>query len=448
MERDKIHIDAGRGAADPSALGTEERHETDWTRRRFLSSGGALLGTVTGAVSTSGAASAATTTRSAAPSQSDKPGIRGRVRLGRTEIEVPDIAFGTFSLDSQDDLIHHALDRGITHFDTAEGYRRGRSEEALGRALAGRRDEVTLTSKFWAEANHSAKRQMEELEGSLRRLRTDYIDIYLNHNVNDVARVQNPEWHAFTARAKEQGKIRFVGVSGHTNKLVECLEVALDQDLVDVLLVAYNFAQQPSFKDQVKQHLSDLAPSLDRIAPQRALPGLLARAHQMDVGVMVMKTLKGARLNDMRRFEANGRSFAQSAFRWILSDPSVDSLVVSMTSREMIDEYVEASGKSAPDREDLALLSRYVLQNAGSQCVIGCSDCADACPANVPIADIMRMRMYDVDYEQPETAADEYAGLETTAAACLSCSGAPCAGRCPVDLPIAPLNRDTHERLA
>ena len=60
---------------------------------------------------------------------------------------------------------------------------------------------------------------MRALEGSLRRLRTDRIDIYFNHAVNDVARVQNPEWPEFVAKAKQQGKIRFTGVSGHGGRL-------------------------------------------------------------------------------------------------------------------------------------------------------------------------------------------------------------------------------------
>jgi len=422
------------------------------TRRDFLGRTSVLVGGSAGAIAATNAS--AVWANAARPENERIPRIRGRVQLGQSGLEVPDISFGTFSLDRDDGLIAHALDRGITHFDTAEGYRRGRSEEVLGRALVGHRSKVTITSKFWTEASQSAEDQMRELEATLKRLRTDYVDIYLNHNVNSVARIAHPEWHAFIARAKEQGKIRFSGVSGHTNKLVDCLKYGLDQDaasesnrLLDVILVAYNFAQQPSFKDRIKETLSELAPSLDLIAPQRELPGLLIRAHDQGVGVMTMKTLKGARLNDMRRYEAPGRTFAQSAFRWVLSDPAVDAVVVSMTSRDQIDEYVAASGTGAPDAEDLALLSRYLLQNVASQCVQGCNDCASACPAGVAIADLMRIRMYDEDYGLPETAREEYARVTPNGSACLTCSGAPCADICPVGLPIAALNRDTHTRL-
>lgn len=410
----------------------------DLTRRAFLRASGAV-----GTVVATGAA------RAGASRSSETPSIRSRVQLGRTGIEIPDISFGSFSLEADADeaLVHHALDRGVTHFDTAEGYTEGRAEKILGRALQGRRDEVTITTKYWAVPENSAAHQMKMLEQSLRHLKTDYVDIYMNHAVNDVGRL-GEEWQAFATRAKEQGKIRAIGMSGHAPRLAQCMEYALDHSLVDVFLVAYSFAQQPSFKDSLKAYLSDWLPSLDIVASQTRLPELIARAHGEGVGVMVMKTLKGARMNDMRAFERPGRTFSQAAFRWVLSDPSVDGLVISMTSTDAIDEFVEASGSGEPDREDLALLARYVAQNAGTSCLIGCGDCVSSCPAGVEIPDVMRMRMYDLDYRQPTIARREYAQVGMNALACLGCSGTPCANACPSGLDIAGLARDTHRRLA
>ena len=410
---------------------------TDLTRRAFLRASGAV-----------GTAVATGAARAGAASSSEAPSIRNRVQLGRTGIEIPDISFGSFSLEADADeaLVHHALDRGVTHFDTAEGYTEGRAEKILGRALQGHRDEVTITTKYWAVPENSAAHQMKMLEQSLRHLKTDYVDIYMNHAVNDVGRL-GEEWQAFATRAKEQGKIRAIGMSGHAPRLAQCMEYALDHSLVDVFLVAYSFAQQPSFKDSLKAYLSDWLPSLDIVASQARLPELIARAHGEGVGVMVMKTLKGARMNDMRAFERPGRTFSQAAFRWVLSDPSVDGLVISMTSTDAIDEFVEASGSGEPDRVDLALLARYVAKNAGESCLVGCGDCLSSCPAGVEIPDVMRMRMYDLDYRQPTIARREYARVGTNALACLSCSGTPCATACPSGLDIAGLARDTHHRL-
>jgi predicted aldo/keto reductase-like oxidoreductase len=113
----------------------------------------------------------------------------------------------------------------------------------------------------------------------------------------------------------------------------------------------------------------------------------------------------------------------------------------------MIDEYLEASGSGPPDREDLALLARYVSRNAGTSCLIGCGDCLSSCPADIPIPDVMRMRMYDLDYRQPDIAARAYARLAPPAEACLACDGTPCASACPSGLSIPKLMRDTARRL-
>ncbi len=422
--------------------------EHDWTRRTFLSESvrrsgalGAALGTgiVLPGIALESAALAAL--------PGAAPHIRKRSTLGKTGIEIPDISFGTFSLEHDEKLVQHALDCGVTHFDTAESYAEGRAEEVLGRALRGRRQEVTLTSKLWARPDHTADHQMKVLETSLRRLGTDYIDIYLNHAVNEIERLDSPEWQAFAERAKREGKIRAIGMSGHSGRLVECLAHAIEKKLVDVILVAYNFSQQPSYREQMKRYLQDLAASFDFVTTQPLLPQMLERAHAAGVGVMVMKTLHGARKNDMRPFEGQGRTFAQSAFRWVLSEPAIDGLVVSMTSQSMVDEYVEASGSGPPDVADLALLARYESRHAATSCVVGCGDCLSACPAEVAISDVMRTRMYARDYGIPAVAAREYAAIEFNASACLQCSGAPCATACPRGIPIADWNRETHRLL-
>ncbi|MEZ4331318.1 MAG: aldo/keto reductase [Myxococcota bacterium] len=424
----------------------------DRTRRQFLGDSLVGLGALGAGLAARGgtAESGSVGTRAASGTTGPigAPRIRSRRPLGRTGLEIPDIAMGTFSLDQGEALVHHALERGITHFDTAESYADGRAEEVLGRALRGRRDGVTLTSKYSAAPNDSAERQMAVLERSLRRLGTETIDVYLNHAVNDVERLDSPAWQSFVERAKRQGKIRFAGLSGHAGRLTECLAHGLDTGLLDVVLVAYHFAQTPSYQQDVKRYLAGLSASFDFVSPQPGLPALLERAHAAGVGVMVMKTLRGARLNDMRPFESPGRTFAQAAFRWVLSERAVDGLVVSMTSRAMIDEYVEASGSGPPDREDLALLARYESRHARTTCTIGCGDCLAACPAGVPIPDVMRTRMYAEDYGLPRTAAREYARLPVDATACLACSGEPCHDACPVGLPIDRLNRATHRRLA
>ena len=396
-------------------------------RRRFLGVGAGLTAGLAGLGPRSGGAGG-------------PPRIRGYVTLGRTDLEVSDISFGS-SRSSDPELVRHAVERGITYFDTAESYRGGAAEEAIGEALEGRRERFVIASKHKAWSGETRQSMADALDGSLRRLRTDYVDIYYNHAVNDVRRLQNPEWREFTDRAIRAGKIRYRGVSGHGSALAECLDYALDHDLADVILAAYNFAEDASFLERVRARFHF-------VAPQTGLSRVLERASAKGVGVVAMKTLMGARLNDMRPFETGGATFAQAAFRWVLSNPAVDGLLVSMTDPASIDEYVAASGGGEANAADLDLLGRYAELQGPRYCRHGCNACGETCPAGVEIAEVLRTRMYAVDYRDPFLARTDYAALgEGAATACLSCDGAPCLGACPSGIPVAEFTRDAALRL-
>lgn len=401
------------------------------SRRRFL--GAAAL------------AAAAPTLRASVDERSGRDAgnrVRRYVTLGRTGLEMADISFGSSRLrEGEERLVHHALDKGVNYFDTAESYTGGQSERVLGNALKGRREQVVIASKTLAGPVARKWELMANLEASLRRLQTDHVEIYFNHAVNDTARLDNPEWHEFCARAKEQGKILFTGMSGHAGRLVECLDHAFAKDMVDVVLVSLNFGQDPEFHERFIR-------GFDFVARHPELPRALRRAKELGVGVIAMKCLMGARLNDMRPYERGGASFAQAAFRWSLSQEYVDSLVISMTSEAKIDEFLGASAGRSLAAGDKALLSTYAALNGNSQCRQGCNDCAGACPFKVPIADVLRTRMYAVDYQDLAFARSEYAGLDGSAAACLGCDGAPCRDACTYGLPIADLCAPTHRMLA
>jgi predicted aldo/keto reductase-like oxidoreductase len=363
-------------------------------------------------------------------------------RLGRTGLEVSDISFGSSRLrKGEEDIVRYAIDRGVNYFDTADSYTRGQSERVLGNVLKGQRDRVHLVSKTMARARHDKEAIMGALNGSLARLQTDYLDIYFNHAVNELPRVQNSEWYEFAERAKQQGKIRFTGISGHGGHLVECLDYAVEHDAVDAVLVAHNFGQDPAFYE-------GLTRSWDWIATQPGLPGALARAKEKDVGVVAMKTLMGGRLNDMRPFEKQGTTFAQAAFRWTLSNPNVDALVISMTDKPRIDEYLGASGWQKLAHGDFGILKRYAKHNGHTYCRQVCNDCEGACPYGVQIADVLRTRMYATDYQDVRFARDEYSQLGVNASACLSCSGQPCQNACTHGIAINELCAPTHRMLS
>ncbi len=363
-----------------------------------------------------------------------RPGWSGssviaRRRLGRTGFDMSDISFGTTKL--QDPAVaRRAIERGINYFDTAPDYADAASERALGEGIRGTpRDQLFIASKFCTPDGHldddtPVPEVMAAVEASLRRLQIDHLDLVHIHAVNSVERLMAPNIHEAFDRLKEQGKVRFLGVSSHTPRLEEVMRHAVDSDRFDVIMVAYNFEHWPK------------------------LHGIFHDAHEKDVGVVAMKTLKGAHHTQLAEFTPNEReSFAQAAFKWVLANPDVSGLVISIRDFGQIDEYLYASGK-APTASDLALLEKYDGLITRMYCRPGCGACLESCPADVPIDDILRYRMYAENYGQERDAMRAYAKLdpERTAAHCASCS-APCEAACPYEIPIRERLVATHERL-
>jgi uncharacterized protein len=157
--------------------------------------------------------------------------------LGRTGVEVSAIGLGGYHIGTIKDedeavrLVHEAIDAGITFMDNAWEYHEGRSEELMGKALADRRDRVFLMTKV---CTHGRDRRtaMRQLEESLRRLKTDYLDLW---QVHEVVYDNDPDLH-FAAggviealdEARQAGKVRFVGFTGHKDPAIHLKMLAHD----------------------------------------------------------------------------------------------------------------------------------------------------------------------------------------------------------------------------
>src|SRR5438270_7005499 len=211
---------------------TDPRWHT--TRRQFTSAAG-MLGTGMGLrIADAGAND---------PGSGDIP----RRPLGRTGAEVSAVGVGGHHLgdlataDEAIGLVHEAVDAGITFFDNAWEYYNGKTENILGRAISGRRDKVFLMTKVCTHGR-SGQLALQMLEESLRRLGTDHLDLWQIHGIvydNDpeLAYAKGGVLEAFD-QAKKQGKVRFVGFSGHKDPAfhLKMLELGYPFDTVQMPL--------------------------------------------------------------------------------------------------------------------------------------------------------------------------------------------------------------------
>ena len=336
--------------------------------------------------------------------------------------------------DGESDALYDAIEaihRGINYFDTAPDYSHESSERILGEAIqeTGNRHDMFLATKFCTADGHLPKEAsvaeiMTAVEGSLRRLQTDYVDLVHIHACEDVDRLMSPTTHEAFDRLREQGKARFLGFSSHNPSLQEVARTAMASNRFDVMMLAYHWG---------------IWPEIGQIMDQ---------AHAMDMGVVAMKTLKGAKATNLAGFEDESRSFPQSAFRWVLDNPSVSCLVVSFSEDQHCDEYLYASGQS-PRPTDIATLEKYDRLVSADYCRPHCGECLGSCPEDRPIDTILRYDMYLADYGDPVRGREKYAHLVAAGLDASSCAGcsAPCLGSCPHELPIRAKMVRAHERL-
>jgi aryl-alcohol dehydrogenase-like predicted oxidoreductase len=385
---------------------TGRRHD----RRTFLRrSAAAAAGAALGPAWLRAAAPAAAAAKPAPPAR----GMRYRTLGARTGLKVSEIGFGGYPVQDPD-VLRRAIDLGITYVDTSDDYRDGDSERTIGEVMRDRRREVVLATK-WHPWSHTTKAEMlASLEGSLKRLRTDHVDLIQVHQVGQpsgagdgrgggdpIDRLTNPELFEAFETAKRQGKARFLGATGHDGDLMRVMDHVVASGRFDVILCRYNFVDYP------EQQL------------------LFRRAVQAGIGVAVMKTLAGARRADLSAWKGGGATFAQSALRWVLSNPDVSTAVISIATVRQAEEYAAAPGDLTQSDRDR--LDAWAAAHGRDWCRM-CNACEPACPSELKIADLLRARMYlerDGDRARARTLWRAAAAAGGGPSACLDCA-APC----------------------
>lgn len=337
--------------------------------------------------------------------------------LGRTGLKVTTVSFGAM-LTPEHEVMETAFDLGINYVDTARRYMGGRNEEIVGKALKGRRSKVYVATK--TVSSSSSKRDIfRDVETSLSKLKTDYIDVIQLHSLSSKDRAFDPETREALMELRKQGKVRFFGVTTHTNQ-AEILNALADDPtkFFDVALVGYNFKSDSAIKQSI------------------------ARAAGSGIGIVAMKTQAGG----YKTNALGSTSPHQAALKWVLQDTNVACAIPGMQNMSMFQEDIVVMN-SKMTQTDARVLERYSDAINPYYCHL-CSACEAGCPSHVAISTINRSLMYLEGYGARELARATYQGIppDKTASQCSNC--ATCLARCVNGLNIAEKMRRARTLLA
>jgi predicted aldo/keto reductase-like oxidoreductase len=327
-----------------------------------------------------------------------------RIRLGKSELSVSQVGFGGIpiqrvSFAEAEKCIHTALDLGINYIDTALVY--SDSEEKIGRALKGKRDKVVLATKV---PPRSREFVAESLEGSLKKLKTDYIDLYQLHNVENKELLEtSKDVIDILQKAREQGKIRHIGVTIHG---VDWANEVIRTGLFETVMIAMNFIVNE--------------------AEQNVLP----TAREFDVGVIAMKPLAGGHITN-----------AALAMKYFAGFDDVVPLV-GIERPEEIKQIVEIveSGGALTDQEISEM--EKIKEESGTQFCRRCGYCLP-CPQGIDI--VLVNTFYSIAKRMPldSVLTGGIAESMRKAKDCVECGT--CEERCPYHLNIRQLIRENYE---
>lgn len=303
--------------------------------------------------------------------------------LGRTGVQVSKLCLGTMMFgdwgngdhDDSIRIIHRALDAGINFVDTADVYSAGESEEIVGKALKGRRDDVVLATKFWGQMGDDPNRGgvsrrwiMTAVEQSLRRLQTDWIDLYQMHR--PVPGVDLEETLGALTDLVQQGKVRSIGSSSFSaGQIVEAQWTARERGLQRFR------TEQPPYSLLVRGIELDVLPTAQRhgmgiLTYSPLAGGWLSGNWTADSSPTSPARQRLAARFDMalpdnqRKLRAveqlaqvaddAGLSLIELAIAFVVNHPGVTSAIIGPRTMEQLDSQLPAAAATL----DAALLDR------------------------------------------------------------------------------------------
>lgn len=318
--------------------------------------------------------------------------------LGDTGLEIPILSMGVMRADNPA-VVRAAYNSGLTHFDTAHGYQKGKNEEMLGAFFKGKdRNSFTIATKVGGnpEDDNFEEYYEENFNLSLKRLQMDYVDIFYFHGPRDAETLLNPKLIKIMKKFKEEGKAKHIGFSTHANK-PEQIDAAIEAGIYEVCLISYNFTLE-------------ILPELNEA---------LERGVKAGIGFVAMKTMVGG----VEDAEGNKKVDGAACLRWAWQNPNITTAIPGFTSFDLLDNCLLAAYRPEMDDNDrkyLADLGKCDLLYCQS-----CGKCVDQCTKHLPIPDIMRAYMYNFGYKHPSLSKDtllELALSGNECSGCLSCS--------------------------
>ena len=291
--------------------------------------------------------------------------------LGKTGLKVTSVGFGCM-ITSDPSVITRAADIGINYFDTARGYQHGNNERMVGSALGTKRRDVVLSTK---SATDNKAGLLKDLDTSLAELKTDYVDIWYLHAKDTPAAIHDDMIEAQQI-AKQQGKIRFAGMSTHA--LPKMSEWTVDKKAFDVVLTVYNFTMDQKIDEAI------------------------AAVAKTGTGVVAMKIMAGGgharRPSEPIDPRTQREGSMLAALKWVLNKPNISTTIPSMTDMDQLDENLRAmSEKFSPTDEKI--LTAHLDRIKPLYCRF-CGECDGGCAKGLQVADTLRILTYADGYGQ------------------------------------------------
>ena len=359
-------------------------------------------------------------------------------RLGRTNLFISEISVGGSPLPEMA-ILHQAIERGVNYIDNSHSYSNGNSERQLGQLFKELgRDKIYAATKFHLRRNWSEKSIISSVNGSLERLKTDYLDVLLIHGAENEKHLTDERVLGAFEKLKKQGKYRFRGLSCHSNHH-KVVKKAVDCGFYDMIQLGYNVFDIQETKEDIETY--------DDYLGQSGIRHLLALANSKDIGIIAMKTLKvGGRRQNLEKYKTGETTIYQAMLKWALENKNLTSAVIEMLTWEQLEEDLGVIGESLSEMERKNLF-RYVAENSEDYCHM-CGECQANCPSRIKTTSILRYLTYYENYEKIAMAKKAYSRLKQaqTAAACQDCGE--CERVCPYGVSIRKRIREAHTVLS